>query len=133
MKKFLALLSIVFCLTAAPLTSASARSFNITDIVRASDTDLTAALTDATAQNDVFAMQCYSGALAYNAANPQRKLFSGVEGPVSGFQATRDIVKSANTGNVVPPELVQACGPLALDALHDVNHTALSILGLKLF
>ena len=114
-------------------TPAFARSFNITDIIRASDVDLNAALTDATAQNDTFAVQCYSGALAYNAANPQQKLFNEVVGPVSGFQSARDLVKGAQAGQPVPPELVQACGPLALDALSDVNHTALSILGVKLF
>lgn len=112
---------------------AAARSFNITDVIRASDADLQAALDDANSQKDDFAIQCYSGTLAYNTANPQQKLFNNVVGPVSGFQQARDLVKGAQSGTPVPPELVQACGPLALDALNDVNHTAFSILGVKLF
>lgn len=122
-------------LAVAFASPASAAGFNITDVVRASPADLNAALADATAHQDAFAMQCYSGVIAYNAANPQVAPFSDVQGFVSGFQAARDTVKSINGGveNFVPRELISACGPLALDAQNDIGHASLMLFGLRLF
>lgn len=125
-----AAVGIAFCITAP----AEAAGFNITDVWRADPVDLSAALTDAQAQGDTFAIQCYTGVAAYNAANPQRAFASDVVGVVSGFQAARDGLKAVNAGteNFIPPELIEACGPLALDAEHDIGHASLMLFGLKL-
>lgn len=133
MHKYLlsAAVGLAFFITGAP---AMASGFNITDVWRASPDDLAAATADATAQGDTFAVQCYTGVAAYNAANPARGFASNVVGVVSGFQAARDTVKAINAGseNFIPPELISACGPLALDAEHDIGHASLMLFGLKL-
>jgi len=112
----------------------AAPAFNITDVIRASDADLQTALDNATARGDTFAMQCYQGTLDYNHSHPQHTLSITVVGPVSGFQELRDGVKDVQggVGSIVPPELVQACGPLALDAANDINRAGLT-LGLNIF
>lgn len=114
--------------------SAFAAGFNVTDVWRASPDDLNAALADATAQNDQFAVQCYSGVIAYNAANPPAAFGGNIVGVVSGFQAARDTVKEINSNgeDFIPAALVSACGPLALDAEHDIGHASLMLFGLKL-
>jgi len=79
-----------------------------------SDADLTAPF-GRHRTDDTFRRSVLFRRFAYNAANPQQKLFSGVVGPLR-LPSARDIVKSASSGIPVPPELVQVCGPLALDA-----------------
>lgn len=125
-----AILGLALC-SAAP---ASAAGFNITDVVRASPADLNAALADADAHNDVFASECYTGIIVYNAANPRQAPFGDVRGVVSGFQAGRDTVKSlqGGLGSFIPPDLVQACGPLALDVQNDIGHASFMLFGFKL-
>lgn len=127
-------LALSLALFAAVQPAAAAVGFNITDIVRASDADLNAAIADAAANNDAFATQCYSGILAYNAANPKKSL-NGITAPVgvvSAFQTSRDIVKGAqNPIEFLPKEIVLACGALALDVQGDLARAAPTFLGLR--
>lgn len=136
----------IFCFAAclalgvglAAATPAAAAGFNITDVVRASPADLSAALADATGNGDVFASQCYAGVIAYNDANPKAVVgFTKPVGPVAGFQTARDVVKGLqNPADFIPKELVLACGPLALDIQGDVLKAARTVgptlFGLKL-
>lgn len=129
--KFVLALSLALFAAVQPATAAV--GFNITDIVRASDADLNAAIADATANNDTFAVQCYSGILAYNAANPKKPLTAGKPvGVVSAFQTSRDIVKGIqNPADLIPKDLVAACGALALDVQGDIARAAPTFLGLR--
>jgi len=134
MRKHLLASAFGITLALAAMPVAASPSFNIGDIQTAATTDLQAALDDATAHNDVFAMQCYSGALAYIADHPLANLKPNIKGVASAFQAARDGVKFIEASNgLVPPELVQACGPLALDAQNDIAKLpGVSIFGLHL-
>lgn len=134
MKKILT--ALILSLSALASIPASAAGFNITDVIRASDADLTASIADATSHNDTFAIQCYSGTLAYNQANPKKTLsILNPVGPVSAFQSARDVVKGVQApGDLVPKEIVSACGPLVLDIQGDVLKAAPvagSFLGIK--
>lgn len=115
---------------------AFAASFNITDVLRASDADLELSISDAQAHGDTFAVQCYQGTLDYNKANPKKSLsILSPVGPVSAFQGARDVVKGVQApGDILPKEIVTACGPLALDVQGDVLKAvpvAGSFLGIK--
>lgn len=129
----LPILAFLACLVATPSFAASAPGLNLTDLIRASDADLAAAVADATAHGDTFATECYTGIQAYNAANPKATLsITKPAGVVSAFQGARDIVKGVqNPKDFIPSALVQACGPLALDVQGDLGKVGPSFLGIK--
>lgn len=133
MFKSLIALAAVACSLAFASVPAMAAGFNITDIVRASDADLDAGIADATAHADPLALQCYQGIKDYNATHPRAVV--GVTKPVgavSAFQIGRDVVKGvANTKELVPVEIKQACGALALDIQEDVAKSAVTIAGFR--
>ncbi len=125
MRKLL-LLSVALFGFSAPAMADPISDFNtfLAQVQTITTTDLQAALADATAHNDAAAMQCYSGVLAYNAANPlQVPNIPAPVGVVSSFQLARDGVKFAEANQntpIVPPAINQACGYLALDVQADV-------------
>lgn len=129
---------LAFALLFASVPAFAAESFNITDIVRASDADLDAGITDAAAHGDTFAAACYQGIKDYNAAHPKQTLaIAKPLGAVSAFQSARDVVKGVqNPGDFIPKEIVASCGALALDVQGDLGRAATTVgggfLGLKL-
>lgn len=116
----------VFTLAAAimPGHAADSVTLDINALETAAVSDLTAAKADADAHNDVFASQCYAGAVAFVQAHPLSLPALPSSGVVSAFQGGRDAVKNVeaqkSTG-LIPPELIQACGPLALDVQNDLG------------
>lgn len=114
----------------APASAASAPSFSINNILTATNTDLSAALADATAQKDAPAIQCYTAAQTYLAAHPFN-LPPRPVGVISAFQSARDGVRNvesvANGG--IPQELVMGCGALALSVQSDLGQ-AVGFLGI---
>lgn len=112
-------------LFAVPASAASAPSFSINDILTATNTDLSAALADATAQKDAPAIQCYTAAQTYLAVHPFNLPPQPV-GVISAFQSARDGVRNvesvANGG--IPQELVMGCGALALSVQSDLGQAA---------
>jgi len=129
--KHLALAIVMPLLTLAAATMPSHAAVSITLDLNALETatvsDLTAAKADADAHNDVFASQCYAGAAAFVQAHPLSLPVLPSFGVVSAFQGARDAVKTVaakkSTG-LIPPELIQACGPLALDVQNDLGKAA---------
>lgn len=135
MRKLFSSIIIALSLSAAvtPAMAVSAPSFNITDVLRATDEDLNAAIADATSRSDDFAVQCYSGILEYNHNNP-KKTFSVPKnsGPVSAFQNLRDTVKTAQAGiDLIPKEIILACGPLDMDVRADIANLGTFFLGIR--
>ena len=114
---------------------AGQQPFDLSKLMKATEADLASAKADADAHNDVFASQCYAGVSAYLAANPVQAQVPDINGVVSAFQAVRDVVKGVEGGAAaVPPALVEACGPLALDVQNDIARAAaggFSIFGFK--
>lgn len=117
-------LSAVFLATPA---SAAGKNLDFSSLITATVADLQAADADALANKDVFADECYVGAIAYVQAHPLPLPAPGNPvGIVSAFQAGRDVVKGGQriaglVAKGIPPELVQACGPLALDVNNDIS------------
>lgn len=137
---FLNVSAAMLALAAAAAISSAAHAapaaFDLTKLEQATQADLTSAKADADAHGDVFASQCYGGVSDYMANNPVTVALPDINGVASAFQAGRDVVKGVAGGvGAVPPELVQACGPLALDVQNDIAKAAaggFSIFGLKL-
>ena len=135
--KTLLALALITPLVAAAPANAAPKGLDFSSLIAATVADLQAADADALANNDVFADECYKGAIVYVQAHPLPLPAPGNPvGIVSTFQAGRDLVKSGQrlSGLVakgIPPELVQACGPLALDVNNDIGRaTAGGFLGL---
>jgi hypothetical protein len=121
---FTAALAALVLSIAAP---ASAASFDLNGLLAATANDLAAADADAIAHHDVFASQCYEGVAAFVTANPLNLTLPNVVGVASAFQVARDGVKAAQSvkaTGLLPPALVQACGPLALDVQNDLGKAA---------
>lgn len=121
----------------SPGHAADSVKLDIASIETATVNDLNIAKVDADAHNDVFASQCYAGAAAYVSAHPVSLPSLPSSGVVSAFQVARDAVKvvqAAKSVGAVPPELVQACGPLALDVQNDLGKAVadFTILGIRL-
>lgn len=140
MKKFLALMALLLCLTSMP-TYASAASFDLQATLQASHPDLEAARIDADSRGDTLASMCYVGVENYLDSHPLPNFsLPKPVGVVSAFQATRDGFKNAHSvktllSNGTPVEIEVACGPLEMDARQDVTNAFmdLSILGIKIF
>jgi hypothetical protein len=94
------------------------------DITKLAASDIQAALTDATAHNDVAAMQCYPVLLQVLASLPSQVPAAPV-GVVSAFQAARDLSKAiqsqtaAGQGSVVQAVNL-GCAALFNDVQGDV-------------
>lgn len=120
----------------SPAASAST-SFDLSKITAATQADLDAAKADADSHGDVFASQCYAGVSWYIAEHGGDIAVPHIVGVASAFQVARDGVKAVESlrgAGAVPPEIVQACGPLALDVQNDIGKAAgLTIFGARLF
>jgi hypothetical protein len=133
MTKFLLATAAIFCLLAVP--ASASESFDLSKLTAATQADLAAAKADADAHGDAFASMCYAGVSDYITAHPLPAITTPV-GVASAFQVARDGVKFVQAGaaqGVVPPELVQACGPLALDVQNDLGKAVgnFAFLGIK--
>lgn len=118
-------------------TLAIAGGLDLNALQTASIADLKAAKADADSHNDLLSSECYDGLLQYVSAHPITAPTINVVGVASAFQAGRDAVKltqAASAQGLLPVEIVQACGPLALDVQNDLGKAAggLTVLGLKL-
>lgn len=93
------------------------------DITKLAVTDLQAALADATAHNDLPAMQCYPVLIQVVQSLPTTSPLKEVYGPVSAFQAARDLSKAiqANVGRSALVQTVNlGCAALFNDVQGDI-------------
>jgi hypothetical protein len=90
--------------------------------------DVSAALADAEAHDDVIAAQCYRFVLTVLPALVQNAQNHDIVGPVSTFQKGRNLIKRGQEG--ISDELTLNCGPLYLDAKRDIKSIPGMIAGL---
>lgn len=125
----------------------ASESFDINSLFTATVSDLQTADADAKAHSDTFASQCYEAVIPV--VESQQANLNGIHvaapvGVVSAFQEGRDGVKLALTidanvkvNGLLPPAVVQGCGPLALDVQNDLGKAngsfALTLFGGKIF
>jgi hypothetical protein len=99
------------------------------DITQLTVTDLEAALADATAHNDLLAMQCYPALIQIVQDLPEQAPPVEIKGIVSAFQATRNLAKKAQqfsvAGNAMTQQVNLACAALFNDAKGDILRLAI--------
>jgi hypothetical protein len=123
-------LIVVLVLLAAGCAGIAGPGSPFGDITKLTATDIQAALADATAHQDLAAMQCYPVLLdVLGSLQTQGQPAPTIAGVVSAFQAARDLSKAVQSGatsgqNAIVQKVNLGCAALFNDAHGDVLRLA---------
>jgi hypothetical protein len=125
MLRLLTILTALILATGCATSGLTVSSSPLGDITKLAVSDLQAALADATAHNDVAAMQCYPVLIQVVQSLPSQVPATAPAGVVSAFQAARDLSKAVQSQTAAGQgSVVQAvnlgCAALFNDVQGDV-------------